>query len=278
MSLVYQSTVLEGAKIFVPAMQLAVATRFLKRMVVLLVCSAVLCVATFKLTTMLEATRLVSADTPSVTQKSALSLPPAPVPTTPAVAPVVTTTATCTPYGPATAPSALSMTTSGLQQLVDTPSTYTIHGTSSREIQNQLRRCAPTSSDGTFSGTTMYWLGAQYGYSITPTANCKLTDITVAVHVSQVLPRWQDSASPTLSNQWASYERSLVLHENGHTIIDISHAQTLLDELTAMPEMPCDTIANAANAITNARLSALDRANDEYDAATNHGATQGAIW
>jgi predicted secreted Zn-dependent protease len=224
---------------------------------------------------MVEAAKVITPDTPIAVHAAKIVTPPS---VAPPVTPAVASVSTCTPFGVVPAPSELAMTTPGLQQLVDTPTTYTVHGTTSGDISNQLRRCAPSNSEGTFSGTTSYWLGTRYSYRLTPTATCQLTDITVAVHVTQVLPRWQDSAGSAIATKWEIFERNLVLHENGHTAIDIAQAQTLLSELAAMPDMPCDTIAGAANTITANRLAALDRANDNYDAATNHGASQGAIW
>ena len=43
-----------------------------------------------------------------------------------------------------------------------------------------------------------------------------------------------------------------------------------------MPFAECSTIEPTANALANARINALDQANTAYDAATNHGETQGA--
>jgi predicted secreted Zn-dependent protease len=276
-SVLFQPTLLGNAKPFYPVFQWHVTARLLKHMLALLLGSALLCVAILRFVTLAEAAKIVTPAISPVARTTQFATASVSPPTTPAPA-AASISPPCVPFGPVHMPAALPMTAPGLQQLVDTPATYTVHGTTNGDIAAELRRCAPTSSDGIFSGATSYWLGAHYSYNLTPAATCKLTDITVAIHVSQVLPTWHDTASSELTAAWETYERHLVLHENGHTIIDIAQAQTLLDELTALPDMPCDTIGNAASTVTANRLTALDQANADYDASTGHGASQGAIW
>ena len=136
----------------------------------------------------------------------------------------------------------------------------------------------PTSASGSFSGATSYWLGTHYTYQLTPDAQCRLSDIAIGLHVTQILPRWDGSGSTALGAKWEAYEHNLTLHENGHTTIDIAQAEALLSDLQSMPAMPCDQIAAAANAITNSHIAALNTANDSYDQATGHGSLQGATW
>jgi len=241
----------------------------------LLLCAALLTVALLQIMTLVEAAHVVPATPPTPLHSS---ISPTGPPTLPAALPAAAQSADCTPLGTLPTPAPLPMTSPGLQQLIDTPDVYNVHGASVDDISAQLRRCAPSSSEGTFSGATSYWLGTHYSYQLTSHGTCRLADITVAVHISQVLPSWQDNGSDALTDQWSAYERSLVLHENGHVVIIISQAHMLLDDLSALSDLPCETIAASASNIIAANIGTLESANSEYDTTTNHGATQGAIW
>lgn len=275
---VYQSPVSDGIKVFYPGVRRSVATRFLKHVGLTLLCTTVLCLVATRFSSFTLTTTSIQA-APAV--KGAATTTPSSVTPQVPIAPAVVTPDTgqsCVPFGPVPAPSAMQLTTPGLQQLIDTPETYTIYGNDSSQITRQLQKCIPSSIGGSFSGATSYWLGTHYIYQLTPDAQCHLSDIAVGLHVTQVLPSWQGSGSPALIAKWEAYERNLILHENGHTVIDISEAQALLSDLQSMPAMPCDQIASAANTITNTHIAALSSANDTYDKSTGHGSLQGATW
>jgi predicted secreted Zn-dependent protease len=274
-ALLYQSPAVVATQALYSARELTVATRFLTRMLVLVLCALAVAAATLRFVSLAEATKVVTPPLPVTRKAATVRLVPA---TAPTPASSVVAAPTCAPFGAVRSPSPLTMTTPGLQQLIDAPTSYRVYGNTNAVVASELRRCAPVSTDGSFSATTSYWLGAHYGYSLTPTGACQLSDITVAVHVSQTLPSWQDNDSGDLAEKWAAYEHSLVMHENGHTIIDISQAGILLEELSGLPALPCDQIGAAAGTMMTARLAALDKANDDYDATTRHGAAQGANW
>jgi predicted secreted Zn-dependent protease len=278
-SLLYQSTVMGTTRSPYVVREFTVATRFFKRMLVLLLCSFAVAAMTLRFVSIVEAAKVVTPAVPVVTPTAQVVAAPAaaPAPTPTASAPAVSTP-TCTPYGVVASPAPLTMTAPGLQQVVDSPTTYRIYGASTAAVAAQLRRCAPVSAEGNFSAMTSYWIGARYGFTRPSADTCQLSSITVAVHVTQVLPTWQNSGNSALAAKWSAYEHNLTIHENGHTVINISQASTLLDELSQIPAQPCDQIAATAKAVMSARLAALDKANDDYDASTGHGATQGASW
>lgn len=69
----------------------------------------------------------------------------------------------------------------------------------------------------------------------------------------------------------------LEVHEEGHIALDRQYASQILQALQTMAAAPCNSIRQQADAVANDRVQALRQANRNYDAATRHGRTQGAL-
>ena len=181
-------------------------------------------------------------------------------------------------------PSRIDLTNqaNGLTQVSDPTSYYRIYGNNSDQIESQVRQCAPTTngSDGAeFAAETSYSLNAQYNWAEDSSGYCRVTGAKVGLHINMILPQWQPNADSEagLAVSWQTYINNLTTHENGHVAIDKQYAAQLLNDLQAFPAGDCASIADSLKTKVNADIAALDAANDAYDAATNHGATQGAI-
>lgn len=273
----YQPLFANGIKSTVSDDRTDISNTLLRRGLYVVICAALFSLGTLRFVSLVEAAKVAPVITPVVsTPRTSL----APTPNLQAAAlPAHVQPANCVPYGTVPTPSALTLSTPGLMQLIDTPDTYSVYGSTADDVASQLRKCAPTSNEGTFSGATSYWIGTHYSYRLTDEGSCHLSDLSVGVHVSQVLPNRVDTAASTALNaKWDGYARSLANHENGHTAIIIANAQDLVAELSALPDLPCETIAATAGNVTAARVNALAVANDEYDTSTGHGATEGAAW
>jgi predicted secreted Zn-dependent protease len=197
---------------------------------------------------------------------------------------IIPTPTSCTPdtYTP---PSALDLANAqpGLTQTVDAPSQYQIYGYSSSQIESQIRQCAPnvssTAASAEFAAETEYRLNWQYDVVVNGAGQCSLSNVKVGSHISMVVPLWRPSqyAAAGLAQQWQSFATGLLTHEDGHVVIDKQYAATLLADLQAFPATDCSSIGQLVTYLVNADVGVLNQANDNYDAATNHGATQGAI-
>ena len=180
-------------------------------------------------------------------------------------------------------PTPLSLTDSapGFKQQIDSPATYQIYGNDAAAWRTQIRSCAPKSTSQTtaeFTAETKYQLTWRY-QTVENEGQCHISNASVGIHVSQVLPIWQPTtATPTtLITQWNAFVIALSAHENGHTALDIEYAQRLLNDLNNYPATPCDQFAQSVKQLTDTDVSELEQANDNYDSNTDHGATQGAI-
>lgn len=189
----------------------------------------------------------------------------------------------CTPdhsYQPAGA-LALSASRAGLHTLIDSPHYYRVYGYTSAQIRQQIIRCTPTQFIGAseaYSGQTDFWMGWSYNYVQTATA-CQVTAVAVGFHVTQTYPEWQPAASaqPDLAAQWQTFMANLITHEQGHVSLDTHYAQTVLHDLQSMSAPTCSSLIQQVTSRANHDVAALNAANDDYDARTHHGQTQGAI-
>lgn len=184
----------------------------------------------------------------------------------------------CAPFTGTTValPVALS-TGSGLKTIIDTPDVYLLSGSSSAEVRGQLQTCAPGND---FAGNTSFWLGTRYNYVTSDNDSCRLTDISVTLRIHQVYPQLVGNpATPaSLQAEWKQYITALSVHEHGHVAINEAYAQQALSALQSLPPAPCAQIRTTVDRTMGSITARMHYANEAYDARTNHGATQGAIW
>ncbi|HMV66778.1 MAG TPA: DUF922 domain-containing protein, partial [Myxococcota bacterium] len=125
---------------------------------------------------------------------------------------------------------------------------------------------------------TSWDLGA--AWDTRPTAaGCALASRRVYVAIRLTLPEWRApaGAGSDLLGAWSAYSEALWTHERGHAARAMRAAEDLaatLDELPAAPS--CLDVNRAARSRLVAAVSWLQTEQDIYDAATEHGATQGA--
>lgn len=219
----------------------------------------------------------VSASSATLTPKP--DAEPEPVPQAAATA----NTGVCTPATYAL-PGALNLAgTSGLTETVEPTQTYTIFGVTGPELRKQIQACAPRQSNGDtvaeFTAQTGYYLNWQYDYAMRGDGLCVVTNPRVGLHVAMILPDWQPAANAdaSLTTRWRAFIENLTTHENGHVDLDREYARQMFADLQNFPASSCDTIQQSVNAIMQNSIVRLNIANDQYDASTNHGATQGAV-
>ncbi len=191
--------------------------------------------------------------------------------------------AACTPATYAL-PSNLSLSAApaGLKEVIEPTQTYAIHGTDGATIREQIQACAPRQHAGDsaaeYTAQTGYSMTWQYSYTQQADGSCIVTNPRIGLHVAMILPAWSDStASASFTSQWQTFLANLTTHENGHVDLDRQYAGEMLSDLQNFPASPCDTIQQSVNGIMQNSIARLNVANDQYDTATNHGATQGAV-
>jgi len=162
-------------------------------------------------------------------------------------------------------------------QLSDVPNLnlvrYDVSGKTAKEIRASLNANGPWVEDygrrfDALADWNFYWDWPGYG-----SASCDLTKAEVTFKAKVVFPRLVglEKLDPALQSKWTDYVSGLATHEAGH----FSYAyerQQIVEQ--AIANSNCSEADRAAQDAV-----ALLAANDPiYDRATNHGATQGAMF
>jgi predicted secreted Zn-dependent protease len=105
--------------------------------------------------------------------------------------------------------------------------------------------------------------------------------VTIRLNVEFRLPRWTDYAKgpAALKKKWGAYMQALRQHENGHKDIGVKTAVEIERSIAELePAQTCDDLAETANALGRRIISEYAAAEREYDAQTDFGEAQGAVF
>ena len=109
---------------------------------------------------------------------------------------------------------------------------------------------------------------------------CSISSVRLRVSGEILMPRWVDAATAPidLQRRWSDYYAALQQHEDGH----IQHGRELAilvrQRLMGLGAVPCENLQALAQREYDRLYGNLKTRDQEYDARTNHGATQGALF
>jgi predicted secreted Zn-dependent protease len=147
---------------------------------------------------------------------------------------------------------------------------YDITGSTAEDLRSQMNTMRPVDSHGhRWDAVTRWfirWCWPGFGHS-----PCEPDKATVSCEIETIFPRWIQTkdALPELVAQWEDYINALAEHEKGHVDHIVKNYQTVA---VAIKNANCRTADSAAHAA----LVPLRKHDDEYEAITDHGKTQGA--
>lgn len=178
------------------------------------------------------------------------------------------------------APAALDMydRAPGVTHVDQGTATYRVYGHNADEIRRQIVSCSPVGADSNAAAAVSQ---ISYAYTLVRAGNtCSITNARVGLVSLHMLPAWApDAAAPAdLIAKWNNFVAATATHENGHTAIDIQYAHLIMDRLNQITDVDCIQIDRIALQDSNALRAQLNTAQANYDAATRHGATQGAAF
>ena len=147
---------------------------------------------------------------------------------------------------------------------------YDVTGTSTTELRSSMNAQGPSDAGGNHNDAFTTW-NIDWTWPLSPDRSCILAGATITMVITVTFPRWTppQGTSPALVAEWNAYQQALVEHESGHVTFVVATAN---DVLAAIKGASCTTAEAAAQAVV-ARIRQHDL---DYDAATNHGFTQGA--
>lgn len=175
-------------------------------------------------------------------------------------------------------PQAVDLTTApaGVTTVTESTQYYRIYGRTTEEQLSQLRKCAPV---GEYAGAASYRLSWQYSYGENQTGLCSITEAKIGLHLSMVLPTWnQDTyTDSSVAARWADFSSALRNHEQGHYKLSKQYAALMHDALRSFAPTNCATIKQRADSKLSNLMAQLESAQHNYDKNTDHGTTQGAL-
>jgi predicted secreted Zn-dependent protease len=109
---------------------------------------------------------------------------------------------------------------------------------------------------------------------------CQIATVRIKVSGEILMPRWADepSAPQDLQRRWSDYYAALKRHEDGHIQHGRELALLVKERLMGLGAVPCDDMQTLAQAEFQRVYGNLKARDQEYDARTNHGTTQGAVF
>lgn len=165
----------------------------------------------------------------------------------------------------------------GLTIVRSAPQYYQVYGDDWATLRAQIAACGPQHE---YAADASYSLNWSYAFRADETGQCRVVAAQVGVRSAMLLPFREVTGDETtgLLTNWQSFSSALRNHENGHAALTEQYASRLLTQLQSYPPDDCYTMSSRVEAIAESVAAQLSSAQRQYDASTNHGATQGAIF
>jgi predicted secreted Zn-dependent protease len=158
---------------------------------------------------------------------------------------------------------------------------YEVCGSCEKDLQCEMNQKGIKWDDGKkYDSVTTWKVKWDYGYDRAP-QTCSADSFRVTVEILFRLPKWTRTgdAPQQLVDKWDSYMKNLVMHENGHRDMAVEAAADLSRSVAELPPAPtCVELDREVQNLCRARLKKLKEEEKEYDAITNHGYAQGAVF
>lgn len=158
---------------------------------------------------------------------------------------------------------------------------YNLYSKTEMGLRQEMNQKGIRWNDGkTYDAFTKWYVKWNYGY-YSRSGHCILEWVDVSVDVDYTLPRW---ATRFLGNKetrikWLQYIEKLKKHEHGHGNFGISAGRDIEKALLNIgSRSSCGRLGADANAEGYKILNEYRKKEIEYDRATGHGRTQGAVF
>lgn len=179
----------------------------------------------------------------------------------------------CEPGAKSTLKATTPTAPSGALDLQIKTAYYDVRGDDYPSLIRSLRANGPQG----FHGLARW--NVAFDYEMEPRgADCAISAVRVRVAGEILMPRWVDQATAPLELQrrWSDHYAALQRHEEGHIQHGRELALLVKERLMGLGVMACDRLKALARDESHRLHENLKARDREYDARTNHGATQGA--
>ena len=158
---------------------------------------------------------------------------------------------------------------------------YEIRGSSEKSLRKQMCQNGCTWDDGRKydSVTSWYWT---WDYDTNQASHsCSADDFSITLEITSRYPKWvrTGEAPQPLVDKWDGYMKNLIMHENGHRDRVVNAAAEFRAAVARLPRaLSCTERDRQVRALSSEIMAQLNADQQEYDADTSHGATQGALF
>lgn len=152
---------------------------------------------------------------------------------------------------------------------------YDVQGYDYDSVTRSLRANGPNGFHGLASWNISYEFTSKQHRGA-----CQIDMVRVKVSGKILMPRWVDepSAPLELQRRWSNHYAALKRHEDGHIQHGRELALLVKERLMGLGSVPCDQLQTLAQGGYQRIFDNFKGRDQEYDARTNHGATQGAMF
>ncbi len=158
---------------------------------------------------------------------------------------------------------------------------YEVCGCCEKDLKNDLKKKCIQWDDGKkYDSVTNWKMKWDYGHN-EASGTCAVDSFTVTVNITFQVPKWvrTDDAPQPLVDKWNRYLENLMTHEKGHRDRTVEAANELTRAVAALPPArTCSELDREVQILGRAQADKLLQDQKDYDAATNHGAGQGAVF
>jgi len=158
---------------------------------------------------------------------------------------------------------------------------YEITGYGEKDLRDQMNRQGIAWSDGKkYDSVTSWHVTWDYEHERS-LQSCSAETFQATAEITIRYPKWvrTDAAPQELAHKWDGYLASLMEHEQGHRDMVVEAVEDLTRAVALLPAAPtCAELDRRVRSLCHERMAKLNDDAKEYDAATLHGAEQGAVF
>jgi len=158
---------------------------------------------------------------------------------------------------------------------------YEITGYGEKDLRDQMNRQGIAWSDGKkYDSVTSWHVTWDYEHERS-LQSCSAETFQATAEITIRYPKWvrTDAAPQELAHKWDGYLASLIEHEQGHRDMVVEAVEDLTRAVALLPAAPtCAELDRRVRSLCHERMAKLNDDAKEYDAATLHGAEQGAVF
>ncbi len=144
------------------------------------------------------------------------------------------------------------------------------------KTEDEVRADINAKRNGNYDATAKWWIRWNFWYRTSP-GQCAIARIATTLELTFVEPKLITS-EPSVQKSFDDYMVKLRTHEQGHADIAREVARRIDAAIPPLTAPTCDELGKNANALAHSLIREGNTQQEDYDARTNHGATQGARW